>query len=118
MYERAFRLRGHSIEVAYDGDTALERLKTLENSPDAVIMDIVLPHLGGIELLKEMRADPKLAKIPVAVLTNSYHAEDTEKFLALGADLYLVKIENQAKDVVEKVETLIDKSKARVGDAS
>ncbi len=112
MYERAFRLRGHEVGLAYDGETALEQIKASEPTPDAIILDVMIPHMNGIELLKELRKDERFAKVPVAILTNSFHKSDADQFLALGADLYLVKIEHQSKQVVEQIEALINKHRS------
>ena len=114
MYERAFRLHGHQIDIAYDGETALEKIKTADPMPGAIVMDVMIPHLHGLELLKEIKSDPRLAKIPIAILTNSFHRDDADKFFALGADLYLVKIENQSRDIVQKIETLIHKHEGKL----
>ena len=107
MYERAFRLNGYEIEIAYDGETALQRLSDKESLPSAIVMDVMIPHLNGVELLERFRQDPRLAQVPVAVLTNSFRKEDEERFLALGAKLYMVKIDHRSAEVVEKIERLI-----------
>jgi DNA-binding response OmpR family regulator len=112
MYERAFRLHGHDVELMYDGETALERLMNPASTvPEAIIMDVLLPHKNGKELLADIRRDPRLKSVPVAILTNSFHKEDEQQFFDLGADLYLVKIDHQSKQVVEAIETLINKQK-------
>ena len=113
MYERAFRLRGHQVELAYDGETAFQKLKDIESVPDAIILDVRIPHMNGVDLMREIKKEPKLAHVPVVILTNSFHKHDRDIFLDLGADLYLVKIEHQAKQIVEEIEALIEKHKAQ-----
>ncbi len=114
MYERAFRLHGHDIEVTHDGATALQKLQSADSAPDAIVLDVLMPHMNGVELLKELRADPRFANVPVAILTNSFHKEDKEQFLAMGADLYLVKIEHQSKQIVAEIEALITKHRGTI----
>ena len=114
MYERAFRLHGHQVEIAYDGETALEKIKAADPVPNAIVLDVMIPHMNGADLLRELRADPRLAKVPVAILTNSFHKDDADQFFALGADLYLVKIEHQSKQVVEQIEALIHKHRGQI----
>jgi DNA-binding response OmpR family regulator len=109
MYERAFRLRGHEVDMAYDGHTALEKIKQADPAPEAIVLDVMIPHMNGVDLLREIRKDPRLADVPIAILTNSFHKDDEAIFLDLGADLYLVKLDNQSKDVVDKIEALIRK---------
>jgi len=112
MYERAFRLRGHEVELAYDGETALEKIRRAEVPPEAIILDVMIPHMNGVDVLREIRKDQKLAQVPVVMLTNSFHKDDEAIFLDLGADMYLVKIDNQSKEIVEKIEALIVKHKS------
>jgi DNA-binding response OmpR family regulator len=111
MYERAFRLHGYDIEIAYDGETALEKLETFEKVPDAIILDVMIPHMNGADVLRKLRSNPKFSGVSIAVLTNSFHKDDADHFLGLGADLYLVKIDHQSKQVVAQIEALINKHK-------
>jgi DNA-binding response OmpR family regulator len=112
MYERAFRLHGHEIEIAYDGESALKQLEGSETIPDAIIMDVMIPHMNGADLLQKLRSNPRFSGVSIAILTNSFHKEDADHFLELGADLYLVKIEHQSKHVVAQIEALIHKHKS------
>ncbi len=109
MYERAFRLRGHQLEIAYDGETALERLTAIEPTPDAILLDVMVPHMHGADLLQALRANPKFANVAIIILTNSFQKQDAAQFIELGADLYLVKIEHQSKQIVDQVEALISR---------
>src|SRR3989338_6339279 len=107
MYERAFRHEGHQVVLFHDGESALKELLAAKNLPAAIILDIVLPQLNGLDVLLKLRAQERFAKVPIIMLTNSFRKEDSKRFLSSGADLYLVKIENQSKEVVKKVETLL-----------
>ncbi len=111
MYERIFRLSGHDIELAYDGASALEKLQKMEEVPAAILLDIMMPNMNGLTLIQNLRKNPRFAKVPIAVLTNSFYKEDEQYFLSKGADLYLVKIEHKADEVVKKIEELIVKGK-------
>jgi CheY-like chemotaxis protein len=62
-----------------------------ENTPDLVLMDISLPGMDGIEILKQMRANDKLKKIPVIALTAHAMYGDLEKYIVYGFDNYLSK---------------------------
>jgi DNA-binding response OmpR family regulator len=109
MFERAFRLNGYTVELFEDGDMAWKHLSTVETLPTCVIMDVMMPKMSGIELVQHIRADVRFAGVTLVVLTNSLHKSDETAVLNLGADLYLVKIEHQAKQIVEKVEEVINK---------
>ena len=109
MYERAFRLRGFEVEVVSSGKIALKRLQEMSQKPSVIITDALLPEMSGKDLIRRIREDTIFRSIPIAVLTNSFSREDADQFLALGADLYLIKIEHDSKSVVEKIHNLIEK---------
>ena len=110
MYERAFRLRGHKVERATDGRKALQQLISSLVVPAVIILDVAMPSMNGFDVLVAIRAISKLASVPIAILTNSIHTEEEGRFLKAGASLFLVKIENQSKQVVEKIEALMLKT--------
>lgn len=85
-----------SMAVASDGDVALQRLKRrppFENAaiPELILLDLNLPRVGGREVLKELKADPVLRKIPVVILTTSAADTDILKCYDLGANCYITK---------------------------
>jgi two-component system, cell cycle response regulator DivK len=90
------RLLVHAIReshyriVEYEaGAEALEGFRS--EPPDLVLLDISLPRMDGTEVLKRMREDPTLSRIPVIALTAHAMAGDRERYLAEGFDEYLTK---------------------------
>jgi two-component system chemotaxis sensor kinase CheA len=79
----------YGVDVAVDGRDALSRMATW--MPDVVISDIDMPRLDGFGLLAAMRADPRLAAIPVVLVSSRGSEADRQRGLALGADAYIVK---------------------------
>ncbi len=71
------------------GSSALAELPNI--GADLVLLDISLPGMDGIEVLRRMRAEPRLARLPVIALTAHAMAGDREKFLAQGFDDYISK---------------------------
>jgi CheY-like chemotaxis protein len=110
MYERAFHLSGYEVEMANDGKIALERLRTMEEKPSAVVLDSHMPNASGTDVLKAMKEDPALAHVPVAILTNSVKSDSEEAFMALGANLFMVKLNTDIKAVVDKINTLLGRT--------
>lgn len=108
MYERIFRLNGYQVELAYDGKEALETLHSSNELPSVIIMDVSMPNMNGYTLLKNIRNEQLFKDIPIAVLTNSIIKETSEEFFALGADLYLEKIRQTSKDIVDKINKLVE----------
>jgi two-component system, chemotaxis family, sensor kinase CheA len=80
---------GYVVRIATDGVEALERLR--DEMVDLVITDVQMPRMDGFELLDEIKKDPRLARLPVIVVTSMGKREDQERGLALGADAYIIK---------------------------
>jgi chemotaxis family two-component system response regulator Rcp1 len=82
----------NEVTVVRDGAEALANLRgTAESHPDLIILDLNLPRMTGHEVLAAMRADNKLRRIPVAVLTTSAAEADVARTYDLGANCYLTK---------------------------
>ena len=80
---------GFLCEEVSDGETALARLR--ESPPDLVFLDVMLPGLGGIDVLKEIRADPALSDVGVVVVSAWQAQADVAAALESGADSFLPK---------------------------
>ena len=82
----------NELRIASDGVYALEQLRDPELSlPDLILLDLNLPRMDGRELLAEIRADPKLTRIPVVVLTTSEAETDIVRSYELHANAYVTK---------------------------
>ena len=91
--QRAFRRNAldHELHVCNTGVDALEYLQRASELPDVVLLDINMPRMGGLELLKRVRADPRLAPLYVVVLTTSRADYDVRAAHGLNAAGYIVK---------------------------
>lgn len=87
--EACFRQRGFTVVTAVDGEEAL-RLARAE-APDFIALDLLMPKLTGIEVLRALRADAQTQAIPVLVLSNSSREQDMQEAKALGVVGYFVK---------------------------
>jgi two-component system, response regulator len=98
---RAFK-RSHvtnEIVVAEDGVEALDYLfgrgrytgREVADQPQVVLLDLKLPKLDGIEVLRAIRVDPRTRRLPVVVLTSSDEAEDVQRCYDLGCNSYVRK---------------------------
>lgn len=79
---------GHQIVTASDGEEGLRLAR--EKKPDVIVLDMLLPKLGGAQLLQFLKGDPLTAKIPVIVLS-SLPQKNAEKLMAAGAAAYVEK---------------------------
>ncbi len=98
---------GFSTDTANDGRNALEKFK--ENPPVAVVLDIMLPVLDGVEVLKEIR---RTSNIPVIMLTAKGETFDKVLGLELGADDYIVK-PFEPKELVARVKAVLRRFEAK-----
>jgi CheY-like chemotaxis protein len=85
--------RGRDIQVeAYrSAQTALAVLREARDLPDLVLLDLNIPGMGGIECLRQIRADSRLQSLPVIMVTSSSYDADQKKAYDAGADFFLFK---------------------------
>jgi CheY-like chemotaxis protein len=107
VLERAFRLTGYEVTMASDGQSAWSLLATSEPLPSAVLVDIVMPQMDGLTLVRTIRGNHRFDGVPIMVLTNSFHTEKAEESLQAGADQYVLKIDHPPKDIIKMTEELI-----------
>jgi len=89
----------NSIHVARDGAEALEILfgegsdasRAINDAPKVVLLDLKLPKIDGLEVLKRIKSDPRTKMIPVVVLTSSREQNDIVESYRLGVNSYIVK---------------------------
>jgi DNA-binding response OmpR family regulator len=106
MYQKKLENDGFVVETAADGVEALE--KTPVFKPDLILLDIMMPKMNGLEVLRKLQSDELTNKIPVVILSNVGSSdEDIERGLELGAVSYLVKAETRPKQVVAKVKEIL-----------
>lgn len=96
---------GYDVSNAYDGEQAITQTKSVR--PDLVLLDILLPRKNGFEVLQTLKSDTDVSKIPVVILSNLGQPEDIKKGKELGAVDYMVKVEFEPKQIVEKVRTIL-----------
>lgn len=80
-----------TLDVYPSGQAVLEHLHTANSLPDVLLLDINMPGLTGFDVLKALKADPRLSLIPVVMLTTSSASSDVEQAYTLHASSYVVK---------------------------
>ncbi len=109
VLQKKLSREGYEIITAKDGLEGLEKIRA--ESPNLVILDIVIPKMGGFEVIEKMREEPDLKSIPIIIISNSGQTVEIEKALRLGAKDYLIKTEFDPKEVIEKVKKQIGEEK-------
>ena len=105
LLSETFTGKGYEVVKAINANDAL---RALEQKPDIVILDILLPGESGLSVLEKMRKDKKTKEIPVVVLTNFNEPERVRKAEKLGISDYLVKSNHDPESVLEKVEEYLE----------
>jgi CheY-like chemotaxis protein/HPt (histidine-containing phosphotransfer) domain-containing protein len=110
-YKKRFREAGYEVEWAPDG---LEGIKMVSaTKPNIVLLDLLMPRLDGIEVLKYIRSHPDLKKLPVVVFSNSYMINLVESASRAGADQCLMKATTTPAQLFDAVNKAVQKAAAR-----
>jgi len=89
MLAEMLRLNGYRVLKSYGGNPAIELIA--QKKPDAVVLDVMMPDLDGLEVLRIMKRDSQLANIPVIVVSAKILPTDVKEGLDAGASIYLTK---------------------------
>ena len=102
MYQKKFSHEGLELEAAFDGEEAIEKIKSTK--PNLIILDLMLPKMAGSDVLKKIREDSETEKIPVIILTNLSTSEDeVNRCIQLGVKETLLKTDVTPDKVVALV---------------
>ncbi len=107
MYKTKFDSEGFFVTLAQDGELALNLLKG-GLKPDVVLLDVVMPKMNGIEVLKKIKEMEGSENINVVMFTNMGQKEDIDKAMSLGASGYIVKANFTPSEVVVEVNKILN----------
>jgi len=106
------RLQKENLEVDYaaDGEEAINFLKS--NSPDLILLDIILPKKSGFEMMEEIKNNPQIQskEIPIIIISNLGQPEDISRGQALGAIEYF-KAKTSIDELIEKIKGFLAKAR-------
>jgi len=105
LLQRKLEKEGYEVFVARNGKEGITKMK--ERSPHLILLDIVMPKMGGLEVLERMNKDKNLKNIPVIVVSNSGQPVELDRARELGAIDWLVKTEFDPQEVIKKVKKQI-----------
>ena len=108
IYRNKLVVEGFQVEAAYTGERGLELVRSFE--PDAVIVDLVLQQISGVEVMKQVRAEPKYRNLPLIVFSNTYLTSMVQEAWKAGATKCLSKASCSPKLVVEIIRNTLNLS--------
>lgn len=92
---------GYDVSVARNGEDGVKKIR--EIMPDLVLLDIIMPKMGGFEVMEELNKDIELKKIPVIIISNSGQPVELDRAKRLGVRDWLIKTEFDPQEVIVKV---------------
>jgi len=105
LYKDKLRKEGFDFIEATSGIEGMNKI--INESPDLVILDILLPMKGGFDILEEMNANGLIEEIPVIILSSLKQKSDIEEGRKLGAQDYFVKSETDFSEFLERIKEII-----------
>jgi len=116
IYRNKFSMEGFMVEVALDGESGLELVNTFR--PAIVILDLMLPKVTGLDLLKKIRSQPAFKHLPIIVFSNTYLSNMVQEAWKAGATKCLSKSNCTPKQVIEVARGLLQPQSAPPGAAA
>lgn len=107
-YKLILERAGHDVDTAANGAEGLDKADAKE--PDIILLDLLMPTMGGLEFLKEYKAPQNHPKVKIIILSNIGNEKEAEKGMALGAYKYIVKAHASPHDLSLLVNHLINKN--------
>lgn len=103
----AQKLLKESYDVigAIDGEEGVK--KAIEEKPDLVLLDLILPGIDGFEVLAKIKEDSVIGKTPVIILSNLGQKDDVERGMNLGASDYLIKAHFTPAEIIGKIKSVL-----------
>lgn len=106
MFAEQLTLAGFEVTIACDGLEAVAKVST--ESPDIILLDIILPELDGLEVLRKIKADTKTSKIPVVMLSNLNQDNQKSEAEKLGAAAFYVKSSLTPSQMIKTLNEVVD----------
>jgi CheY-like chemotaxis protein len=105
LYRNALRSAGFSVQAVNDGAAVADALTAFD--PDAVLLDLVLPSVDGLTLLRQMRSDARFTTLPVIVFSNTYTNDRLNEIWEAGATQVMSKASSTPKLVTDAVRAAV-----------
>ena len=114
IYQKQYRSAGYDVAIAADGEIGLSKITSFR--PDLVQVDLLIPKINGVELIRRIRIQPGLRELPIIVLTSCYHELTVKQAWAAGANHVASKLNTSPKILLEYIENYLRKPQAAPGD--
>jgi DNA-binding response OmpR family regulator len=110
IYRNKLTVEGYQVETAPDGETGLELVRTFH--PDAIVLDLMLPKMSGVEVIKQIRSESEFSKLPIIVFSNIYLNNMIQDAWRAGATKCLSKTGCSPREFIDMVRQTVGDSGA------
>ena len=100
--------KSYEVDIFGDGESGLAAAQA--GGYQLILLDLILPKLDGLEVLRLLKENPETKNIPVIILSNQSEEDNRKKALSLGAKAYYVKVNAMPGEIVKMVEGLLTKN--------
>ena len=101
VYRNKLAVEGYQTEAALDGESGLKMMRTFQ--PDAIVLDLMLPKMSGVEVIREIRGEAEFSKVPIIVFSNTYLTNMVQEAWKAGATKCISKINCSPKEFLDLV---------------
>ena len=101
IYRNKLAMEGYQVEVNLDGESGLKLMRTYR--PDVIVVDLVLPKMSGVEVIREIRSDGEFSKLPVIVFSNTYLTNLVQEAWKAGASKCVSKINCPPRELLDLI---------------
>src|SRR5271170_4028080 len=110
VYRNKLAVEGYQPESASDGEAGLKLMRTFQ--PDVIVLDLMLPKMSGVDVIKQIRSEAEFSKLPIIVFSNTYLTNMIQEAWKAGATKCLSKANCSPKEVIDVVRHTIGDSGA------
>jgi DNA-binding response OmpR family regulator len=108
VYHNKLVVEGYQTEIALDGETGLKIMRTFK--PDIIILDLMLPKMSGVDVIKAVRGEAEFAKLPIIVFSNTYLTNLIQEAWKAGANKCLSKASCSPQEILDVVRNTVGDS--------
>jgi DNA-binding response OmpR family regulator len=105
VYRNKLTSEGYQIEIAPDGENGLKTMRSFK--PDLIVLDLMLPKMSGVDVIREVRSESEFSKLPIVVFSNTYLTNMVQQAWKAGANKCLSKASCSPREVVDVVRNTV-----------
>jgi DNA-binding response OmpR family regulator len=110
IYQNKLAVENYQTEAALDGESGLKLMRTFQ--PDAIVLDLMLPKMSGVQVIKEIRGEVEFSKVPIIVFSNMYLTNMVQDAWKAGATKCISKIKCSPREFLDVVRHTVDNNGA------